>query len=205
MSRAVGAYLWAAGLLAGCAATDEGPSGPHAIYLGAVEGTDAVVAFVVDEADGAVNSYVCGGPTSYAELSRWFCGDSRVAGDGSVSFEEIVDGFAMIATVDDGRIDGAVSSLDGTSYAFEAARVPPGSRTDLFGSNDLGGCATGAIVIDDVTGGEPRVQGTFCLETADGRIYDQVTPLAPPDIGDTHFQVFAIEGGESSVLSRIRP
>jgi hypothetical protein len=190
-------------LLGGCAADEE--SGPHAIYLGEVPGTDAVVAFVVDEA-GIVNSYVCGGPSSYAELSRWFCGESDDAG-GAREFVKIEDGWHMEAIVGEDLVDGTMTSVDGTALSFTAARAAPGSRTDLFGADDLGGCATGAIVIDDGGGAEPRVQGTFCEEDADGRIYEQVTPLAPPAAGETHMQVGVwLAGVERQVLlARIRP
>ena len=200
MRRWVGIVL----LLSGACAVDQ-PSGPHAIYLGDVPGTDAVVAFVVDEV-GIVNSYVCGGPTSYAELSRWFCGESDDAGDAR-EFVKLEDGWHMEAIIRDDVVGGTMTSVDGTSLSFTALRAEPSSQTDLFGANELGGCATGAIVIDDGTGAPPRVQGTFCEEDGDGRIYEQVTPLAPPAAGETHMQVGAWVAGveRQLLLARIRP
>jgi hypothetical protein len=204
MQRLCGGIVCAA--LVACGA-DEAPDGPHALYLGQVSGTDAVVAFVVDERDGVVNSYACGGATTYAELSRWFCGESTATGDGTWSFTKLEDTWVIDVLVDPARVEGELTALDGTVYEVAATRVPDGSRTDLFGGSDLGGCATGAIVIDDGSAADPRVQGTWCEEQDGARRYEQVTPLLPRDYSETHMQVSVeVDGVERQViLGRIRP
>jgi len=205
-------FLRVAGLLvtltAACTAEVPPDAAPRAVYVGTVDGTDAVVAFTVNRDTGLINSYVCGGASSYATLSRWFCGEARRV-EAGFEFAKTEELWHMQATVEPHVVTGTIESVEGERYELRAERSDPGSHSALYGETDVGGCTTGAIVVHDAPDREPRVHGTWCArgEGGDPR-FEQVTPLLPHDFSQDLMQVTvpALDDGERPLLlSRVRP
>src|ERR1041385_8720660 len=53
---------------------------PLEVYVGQVDGTDARIALVRDDARWA--AYVCGGPSTLSSMTEWFEGESKPSTDG---------------------------------------------------------------------------------------------------------------------------
>jgi hypothetical protein len=149
--------LWVVSLAAGSCALE--PLTDSETYVGAVPGTDAVVA-VATEGD-AVVVYVCGGPSTLAAHTRWYSG--RV-GDATL---ESPAGQELELSIESGRARGAYT-VEGTSFDFEAA-APADRYRRLFTVVDSG-CRTGVVVDGD------DVQGAWCDDLG---AFAQVTPIAP--------------------------
>jgi hypothetical protein len=165
-----GAAAMLIGLLAaGCAAPEIAPS-----YVGKVTdpGQDAAVAVVSDGLQVAV--YVCGGPTTFETLSRWYKGD--VDADGAFNLEK---GDSQV-TGDLRTGAGQITTDAGASLAFSVH--PIGSDQEGLYSTMDGTCRTGAILGDLDGNGTVRLQGTWCqtLSPTVNR-FAQVSPLTPTD------------------------
>ncbi|KYF57189.1 hypothetical protein BE04_31495, partial [Sorangium cellulosum] len=137
------------------------------ISVGAVDGTDAVLAVVRGE--GAVTLYVCGGASTYATMTRWFEGPEDPSGAFSI------ESGGWTATADPGGGSGRLRTPDGAELAFRARPAAPGSIEGLYAADD-GGCRTGAVVFTPEGAESPALQGTWC---AVGDRFAQVTPLRP--------------------------
>ncbi|WP_437314999.1 hypothetical protein [Sorangium sp. So ce385] len=151
-----------------CAACAAGPEpAPPDISVGAVDGTDAVLAVVRGE--GAVTLYVCGGASTYATMTRWFEGPEDPSGAFSI------ESAGWTATADPGGESGLLRTPDGAVLAFRARPAAQGSLEGLYAADD-GGCRTGAVVFTPEGAESPALQGTWC---AVGDRFAQVTPLRP--------------------------
>jgi hypothetical protein len=137
------------------------PLSEEETYVGEVSGTDAVVA-VATEGDSVV-VYVCGGPSTLAEHTRWYSGS---VGDPTLASKA---GEALELSVDGGRARGAYT-VEGTRFEFEA--VAPADRYRRLFTVVDSGCRTGVVVDGD------EVQGAWCNDLG---IFEQVTPIAPID------------------------
>jgi hypothetical protein len=161
----------AGSLAAGCGGAAAGTSA----FVGEVtdQGQDAVIGAVSDGA--RVSFYVCGGPSSYATMTKWIQGP--VAADGTLD----ISGGGFRVT---GRIGGEGQSPLGAGRiqtpAGEAVswtvRPAVGSLEGLYQTMD-GSCRTGAVVGDFGDGLGVRLQGTWC---GGGSQYAQVTPIRSP-------------------------
>ncbi|WP_437809593.1 hypothetical protein [Sorangium sp. So ce1078] len=168
LARAAG--LLGALLCAACAANPEAP--PLEVSVGAVDGTDAVVALVRGE--GAVTLYVCGGASSYATMTRWFEGPE----DASGAFSLASDGWT--ASADPGGESGRLRTPEGAELAFRARPAAVDGIEGLYAAVD-GGCRTGAVVFTPEGAETLALQGTWC---GAGDRYAQVTPLRPLSVLD---------------------
>ena len=155
------ALLLLAPLAAGCGDETVAPA-----FLGQVSGTDAVVGAVSE--GGQIAFYVCGGPSSYTRLTRWFTGD--VAADGSIDLQ--TTGWTLTGNLGGGS--GTLAGPDGETHPW-AAHVVSGEVDGLYSVMD-GACRTGAVVGDLDGTGSLRFQGTWC--DGDGE-FAQVTPILP--------------------------
>ncbi|WP_437965774.1 hypothetical protein WMF04_40030 [Sorangium sp. So ce260] len=168
--KSVRAMALATGLLgallcAACAADPEAP--PPEISVGAVDGTDAVLALVRGE--GAVTLYVCGGASSYATMTRWFEGPEDASGAFSLASE------GWTASADPGGESGRLRTPEGAELAFRARPAAVDGIEGLYAAVD-GGCRTGAVVFTPEGAETLALQGTWC---GAGDRYAQVTPIRP--------------------------
>jgi hypothetical protein len=157
-------------LAAGCSVT-ETPVGAPA-YIGKVtdSGQDAAVGVVSD--GSAVTLYLCGGPLTYATVTRWFQG--TVATDGTFTLE---DNGGFTGTGDLRAGAGQITTDLGATLSF-AVRPTETEEEGLYAAMD-GSCRTGAVVGDLDGTGSVRLQGTWCDGL--GR-FAQVSPLDPADM-----------------------
>ena len=157
--------------------------------MGGVEGTDAAVALVTRQ--GEATAYVCGGPSSYEALSRWF--PVRLEA-GLLSGDR--DGWALRGAVASGVLTGELFEPGGASHPFRAELARDGTVAGLYEAND-DGCRTGAIVLQAGPAEAPRVQGTWC--SRDG-LKAQVTPARPAALRG---QGFDLEVQAGAALRRL--
>jgi hypothetical protein len=171
---------------------------PVQSYVGDVEGSDARVA-VVEDGEELV-AYLCGGPTSFATLTRWFRAPLPEQGS---PFHLEKDGIVIEGSVSDGLAEGEIVASDGTRLAFQAEATPRGDLAGLYGAQDEG-CMTGVIIGSAAPGEEPLVQGTWCSASGSRA---QVIPILPAQIQPRGLEVRVVVGAETRHLfvTPIRP
>lgn len=178
-----------------CSGEDPDPeassAAPISVFTGRLETADSVVGLAVS-AQGDVETYVCGGATTFATHSRWFAGSLSSS---SASLE--TEGFRLDMTLRGETTDITLTAPDGTAHSTSAERAGAGSRSAVFESADDANCRWGVVVLDD-GGVEPEVLGTWCdriaspAETDPGEpaeIFAQVTPVLPLDFSKAFLPV----------------
>jgi hypothetical protein len=100
------------------------------IYVGAVEGTDALVAVVIE--DGQILAYSCGGNRTWESHSSWFpINEQSVLGDGSFTLTgqrgHILQGFYSAEAA-----EGRLTLPDGTEAAWSADIISQGTAAGLY-------------------------------------------------------------------------
>ncbi|WP_438024051.1 hypothetical protein [Sorangium sp. So ce233] len=164
LARAAG--VLGALLCAGCAADPEEHEAPATgTSVGAVDGSDAVVAVVRGE--GEVTLYVCGGASSYATMTRWFEGTVEANGAFSLS------NGGWTARAEPGGDAGTLRSPDGAELAFRVRPASLDRDEGLYSAVDSG-CRTGVVVLTPEGAEAPALQGTWC---GAGDLFAQVTPI----------------------------
>ncbi|RMH66983.1 MAG: hypothetical protein D6683_18215, partial [Actinomyces sp.] len=93
------------------------PAAAAGTYVGTVDGTDALVAVVVD-ADGGAVVYVCDGESGIAD---WFDTDHLAVAGEPASELEAGSGARLDAAVGDGTVTGTFVDADGVEHTFSAA------------------------------------------------------------------------------------
>ena len=156
-------------LLVGCAG---GEAGANDVAVGTVLGTDAVIGRVSD--GDKVTFYMCGGPTTYSTMTRWFSGADDASG--AVSLEN--DGWQVVS--DPGGHSGRILPPTGPALAFEAHATRFGTAEGLYAAVDSG-CRTGAVVLQPSGADAPTVQGAWC-GGSNGSRFEQVIPILPDDV-----------------------
>jgi hypothetical protein len=154
--------------LAGCIG---GAAGADDVAVGTVLGTDAVIGRISD--GQKVTFYVCGGPTTYGTMTRWFSGLDDASG--AVSLEK--DGWRVVS--DPGGHSSRIVPPEGPALAFEGHAARFGTPEGLYGAVDSG-CRTGAVVLQPPGAAAPTVQGAWC--GGDGSRFEQVIPILPGDV-----------------------
>ena len=145
--------------------TEPGPGAP-ARHVGALEDSDAVIAFVHSES--RLLAYVCGGPNTFMELSRWFEGSLDTQGRYNLSNDTL--------SLQGDLQSGTLQTSDGT-LNFTLREAAENSAVGLYspeGPLDVT-CRTGVVVLGD--GDPPQMQGVGCREG----VLEQVTPDRPVD------------------------
>lgn len=156
-------------LLLGCSG---GAAGADDVAVGTVLGTDAVIGRVSD--GEKVTFYVCGGPTTYDTMTRWFSGPDDASG--AVALEK--DGWQVLS--DPGGHSGRILPPSGPALAFEGHAARFGTPEGLYSAVDSG-CRTGAVVLEPPGASGPSVQGAWC-GGGDGSRFEQVIPILPGDV-----------------------
>jgi hypothetical protein len=153
--------LWTAG----CGSTAPPPptAAGMALFVGPVDGSDALVGLVLEDAQAVL--YACGGSTDAHQLNDWFFGK---AGDRALTLARA--GARVDATIEAAQARGTLTLQDGTVLSFAAERQPDGALGGLY-SASADGCRIGAIVRQEAQG--PRVVGKRCS------VDDQAATVVP--------------------------
>jgi hypothetical protein len=104
------------------------------VYVGAVEGTDAQIALLVE--DGQVLGYACGGNQTWASHSSWFpVNEQSVLGDGSFKLtganSHVLQGLYGADTA-----EGTLTLPDGTALSWSAERAAENTPAGLYLLNE---------------------------------------------------------------------
>jgi len=167
------AGVWVCCLLVACGTEDTTPNNAGAdreLYVGAVEGTNALAALV--RQNGQVSFYVCGHGESLQSYTRWFKGEMTETDDG---FDLSSDAWESTGEVDGDTVTGSLVDPDGTSHVWTLHSASKDSLANLY-SVLHSDCRTGVIVLDHGGQEDPTVQGAWC--NGEGLI-KQVTPMMP--------------------------
>ena len=158
--------MWMLVLLGAVACSD---ADGRKVYVSALSGTD-VLAGLVRNGDEVV-FYACGGDTTFSTHTKWF---DTVAAE-TIAVTE--GGFRLDAIVEDDRVEGTLTIVDGTALPFVLPRRVVGSDSDVFRapSGDQQ-CLVGAIAERASEGAPAKFQGVGC---DDSGIPAQVTPVGP--------------------------
>ena len=169
------------------------PSG-GSVYVGAVAGTDALVAIVIDGA--RVSAYSCGGEDTWQLLTAWFEGDVAVGGDLHLVGEW---GIVLSATREGAAWRGTLTTSDET-FDFTAEPADPSGPAGLYvlatATRDAGLIVSNELATAGVYYG--RSSGvTTTISVAS----DRLLVSSPPDslvVSSTAY------GGSDFTLSRTR-
>lgn len=165
-------FLGLAGLLSSLVGCTGGEPGANAVAVGTILGTDAVIGRVSDGDE--VTFYMCGGPTTYSTMTRWFSGVDDASG--AVSLES--GGWQVLS--DPGGHSGRILPPEGPALVFEAHDTRFGTAEGLYAAVD-GGCRTGAVVLQPPGAPAPTVQGAWCGGKGGSR-FEQVIPILPGEV-----------------------
>lgn len=115
-------------LVVGCGGDPSGTPPPvgGSVYVGAVDGTDALVAIVID--GGRVSAYSCGGEDTWQLLTAWFEGEVGAGADLQLVGEW---GIVLAATREGAGWRGTLTSA-GETYAFSAEVADPRGPAGLY-------------------------------------------------------------------------
>lgn len=177
------ALTFAALLAVGCGAAEDEKPAPREptlrTFIGTLEGTDAVVAFVQDREDWV--GYVCGGASTYMTLTRWYAGRVERLGDSERITGSEPDA-GVSGTLAEHSVDGVLMGRDGLEHRFRAelADAQSDRLVGLFAVVDSG-CRTGLVAMPSLAGSASTTQGVWC--DGAGR-FAQVTPIQPIEYGD---------------------
>ena len=138
-------------------------------FIGTVPGTDAVVALVAT--DTSATFYVCGGPSTFGSLTRWFSGTA----DANSLHLTSPDTATVEGTIDATTAQGTLNLPDGSTRPWTARPKSVGTDEGLYATVDQG-CRTGVVVTQPTAEATPSVQGTWCNLSND---HVQVTPVMP--------------------------
>jgi hypothetical protein len=162
-------------LAAACSAEAPPPDaeeGSEQLFIGAVDGSDAKIALVRDDAHWI--AYVCGGATSLSSLTAWFQG-ALASGRDDVTAE--LDEETLVASFAGDLASGTLIKDSTEARSFTAERVTSDVPAGLFQAV-TSGCRTGLIVPPPADGAP---QGVYCANVAPPtiRLFEQVTPVTP--------------------------
>lgn len=151
----------------GCSAS-EAPVAPatSSPLVGTLEGTDARVGLVVDDAKGVL--YVCGGATTRASLTRWFRGPRSAAGIDWTS-----EDLRVIAAPRGAAWAGELRKSDGTSVPFVLDAAAAGTLAGVYDATLPTGRA-GVVVFQGSPAEQASMLGAF---RASGGAFAQVLPV----------------------------
>ena len=149
-------------------------------FASVVDGSDALLAVVVDQDEGKVLAYVCDGKA----IATWFTGAQ--ADDGTLALTA-ADGARLMGRIDGGEVSGMVTFPgDPSPHAFKAPAVlaPAGlyrTKGDVRGEPAVGGWI---VLADGSQRGGVRTSSGFS---------GSETGLSKPSQPVTHFTTTGIE------------
>jgi hypothetical protein len=164
-------FYWAILATGACGGASSPTTETQLVWVGHLEGTDAVVAVV--SRGTAVKFYLCGGPSTFGTLTHWFSG----ALSGASLHATAVDSADVLldGTLTGGQAWGTVTLKTGEAVAWTAHPATPDTLEGLYATVDEG-CRTGVVVTQPSADQPPAVQGTWCNAA---KQHLQVTPMHP--------------------------
>ena len=184
--------------VSGCSDADGRSSSdaPAQTFIGELQGTDALIAIV--EQDRSWIAYVCGGPQTYATLTRWFGGTGQ-GGAGERTLRADAEDASLVAKPAADAREGTITNGD-REFAFRADPIPTRvvEVTGLYSAIHTG-CRAGLVVMPGSAGSTPRMQGVWCDRT--GQV-GQVTPIMPLTVQDAQV---AVRAGEPAQQLYMQP
>ena len=162
-TRCVASLAFAA--LAACSGD---PAAPEVAVVGALDGSDGMVA-VVRHGDRVV-AYTCGGPTSVTLSTGWF--ETTLTPGQSTFTAERMDGLVLSGAFTNDGAAGTLKRADGTTATWTAHS---GTGPSGLWAGPASPCRTGAIVMTGASG-EPTAVGAWCDGAGTIR---QVVPVHP--------------------------
>jgi hypothetical protein len=106
------------------------------VYVGVVEGSDALVAIVIDE--NQILAYSCGGTESWQTHTSWFSSQAEGAVVGNTSFTLVGrSGLQLRGIYTDSEILGTLKLKDGTLLSWVATPVAENSPAGLYKLNEI--------------------------------------------------------------------
>ena len=184
-----------AGAIADATSETASDAATQRIFVGAVTGTDARVALVVEGPKAFL--FFCGGAATYTTHTKWFRGGASLA----APFTLVQTGWTASGTLqtDGTTINGTLDrAMDGEApLAWTASAVNAATAAGLYEETDTDGTAA-LIVTQPTTADMPVLQGAF--KSGNG-VIQQVVPLLPVPDG---FKVTVTVNGASKELSLFR-
>ncbi len=162
-----------AGMLADATSDSPADASTARIFVGAVTGSDAQVAIVVEGPKAFL--FFCGGAMTYSTHTKWFRGDASLA----APFTLVQTGWTATGALqtDGTTINGTLDrAMDGEApLAWTATSVNPATAAGLYEETDADG--TAALIVTQPTASDtPVLQGAF--KTPNGLV-QQVVTLVP--------------------------
>ncbi len=104
------------------------------VYVGNVDGSDAKVAFLVE--DGNILGYTCGGNVTWSTHSSWFpTNDQSVFGDGSFTLTG-ANGHVLQGLYSANSAEGTLTLPDGTELAWSADVATKNTPAGIYLSHE---------------------------------------------------------------------
>jgi len=171
------ALMLLCGPLLGCGGGEnsEPNSFERKVYVGALQGSNAMVAMVWE--NEKVSLYVCGHESSLKLYTRWYHGNMSSTAD---SFSLLGGEWGSQGTVVGDSVNGSLQAPMGSEHPFILKAVAAGTISNLYSVIDSG-CRTGVIVAQSLDGADTIVQGAWCNDTG---MVKQVTPMTPIALGE---------------------
>ncbi len=106
------------------------------MYVGVVEGSDALVAIVIDE--NQILAYSCGGTENWQTHTSWFSSQAENASVGNMSFDLTGrSGLKLQGMFNSDQAQGTLTLKDGTVLNWQADRVTGDTPTGLYKLNEV--------------------------------------------------------------------
>jgi hypothetical protein len=169
-SATIASLVLASSFSSSSCGTRDGGAGASTLYVARAddtEGDHVSIALLADQAQ--LTAYVCPDDPEREPYAGWFHGAFTADAPAVVTS----DGFRLVAERTAGGVTVTLTSPAGKTTRFAGAPASASGLTGLYAA-ELGGCTTGAIVIDD--GNHQTVHGASCDDAGQGL---QVTPAQP--------------------------
>ncbi|HKQ68156.1 MAG TPA: hypothetical protein VJT73_02390 [Polyangiaceae bacterium] len=141
------------------------------VFTGDVPGTDVRIGIIA--ADRHARFFFCGGPSSYATMTRWLPADIDAAHKLTLQVPG-TETWTLEGEVGDGEVVGSVDMGNAMARAFRATPVLQGTIAGLYeGTAPCG--KLGLILLQKAVDATPVGQGACIGSTT----IEQVNPLAP--------------------------
>ncbi|HET9959049.1 MAG TPA: hypothetical protein VFQ61_31375 [Polyangiaceae bacterium] len=177
------------------ASDDEKPS----VWVGEVTDSDALVGVAILGDD--VDLFACGGPESISDLTVWLAGKKPVTRESPLTDGEFSVGF----DVDASALRGDVANGD-VSREFLVRPAEPGTLSGLYTADPaaVDGARLG-LIVTQVPGESPMGQGALIRGVGQARIFEQVNPVFPAQLGDPIFVTLLSQPDTLIPVSRVVP
>jgi hypothetical protein len=201
LMRLLGAVAWL--VLAGCgedageqpsSSPDDGSAGSEVrVFVGELEGSDVKLGAVV--ATGRARLFFCGGPTSYAERTRWL----EVELDERARFELDQDDWHVRGQLVGTSLSGELEHAAAAAAAFDAELARRSTLAGLYeGTAD---CGRVGLIVSQRDQDAPAAGQGACV--GPGHAPEQVNPILPISLQDDGSIRVEVEAGDGSREARV--